>query len=536
MSTAEPEFADVRHEILFGRVVRCFSQRPRSLWELFSQSMKRDPAADALLWGADGRMTYGELAQRAESVASGLRIIGIGKGERVAALTTNRFEYVVLALAVWRLGAVLVPLDSRLRTPEIRQILAHSGARVLLCEGDLLDSVPARDTLPELERVLVLDRAPTGAGQSDFRELLALTPQAAPAAPDEQDDAAIIYTSGTSGEPKGVQLAHVNIVHSTMHFERVWQLPPGSRSALAIPGSNVTGLVTIILTMLRIGGCIVLLPPFKARNFLAAVSRRAINHTFMVPAQYKLCLMDPDFDSYDLSSWKLGSTGGAPMPRAFIDELQRRIPTLQISDGYGATELASPAIIRPAAMTAEHADSVGLPVACAEVLVMSEDGTEVRPGEAGELWIKGPMVSKGYWRNPEATRANFVHGYWKSGDIATMDVHGMVRLRDRKKDVVNRGGYKIYSVEVESVLLQHPTVTEAAIIARPDPVLGERVHAVVFGVRAAVDEAELRSFCSERLADYKVPETFTILDRPLPRNSNGKIVKRALRESLFTSP
>jgi acyl-CoA synthetase (AMP-forming)/AMP-acid ligase II len=117
-----------------------------------------------------------------------------------------------------------------------------------------------------------------------------------------------------------------------------------------------------------------------------------------------------------------------------------------------------------------------------------------------------------------------------------MDVHGMVRLRDRKKDVVNRGGYKIYSVEVESVLLQHPTVTEAAIIARPDPVLGERVHAVVFGVRAAVDEAELRSFCSERLADYKVPETFTILDRPLPRNSNGKIVKRALRESLFTSP
>lgn len=535
MSTADSELDEIRHETLFGRVVRCFSQRPRSLWELFTQSMKRDPEAEALLWDADGRMTYSKLAQRAESVASGLHAAGLGKGERIAALTTNRFEYVVLALAAWRMGAVFVPLDSRLRTQEIRQILVHCGARALLCEGALLESLPARDSLPDLQHLFVLDREPAGAGQTDFRQLLTCPSETAVAALDEQDDAAIIYTSGTSGEPKGVQLAHVNIVHSTMHFERVWRLPPGSRSALAIPGSNVTGLVTIILTMLRIGGCIVLLPPFKARNFLSTASRRRINHTFMVPAQYKLCLMDPDFDGYDLSSWTLGSTGGAPMPRAFIDELRRRIPTLQISDGYGATELASPAIIRPAAMTAEHADSVGLPVACAEVLVMSEDGTEVRAGEVGELWIKGPMVSKGYWRNPEATSECFVDGYWKSGDIATMDAHGLVRLRDRKKDVVNRGGYKIYSVEVESVLLQHPTITEAAVIARPDPVLGERVHAVVFGVRAAIDENELRGFCAERLADYKVPETFTILDQPLPRNSNGKVVKRALRASLFAS-
>jgi long-chain acyl-CoA synthetase len=535
MSTAEADSTDMRHEILFGRVVRCFAGRPRSLWEQFAESEKRDPEAEALLWDTDGRMTYGELAQQARSVSAGLHAIGIARGDRVAALTGNRCEYVVLALAVWRLGAVFVPLDTRLRSPEIRHILVHSGARALLCEDRSLGGLPARDSLPDLEHLVVLDRATPSAGELAFRQLLGSIAEIAPAVIDEQDDAAILYTSGTTGEPKGVQLAHVNMIHSTMHFERAWRLPPGTRSALAIPGSNVTGLVTIILTMLRIGGCIVLLPPFKAGHFLSTASRLRMNHTFMVPAQYKLCLMDPGLDGYDLSAWKLGSTGGAPMPRAFIDELQRRIPALQISDGYGATELASPAIIRPAAMTPDHPDSVGVPVACADVLVMSEEGTEVPAGTPGELWIKGPMVSKGYWRNPDATRESFVDGYWKSGDIATRDSRGLVRLHDRKKDVVIRGGYKIYSVEVESVLLAHPSITEAAVIARPDPVLGERVHAVVFGAHVAVNEAELGAYCMERLADYKVPESFTVLNQPLPRNSNGKILKRALREMLFAS-
>jgi long-chain acyl-CoA synthetase len=523
--TRNDDSAEIRHEVLFdGRVVRCFRKRPRSLWELFIESMEQDPQAEALLWDPDGRMTYAELERQASTLCAGLRELALVKGDRIAALTTNRFEYVVLALAVWRMGAILVPLDSRLRSHEIQHILSHSGARLLLCETSLLEILPRRDSVPELENVVGLDR---------FPELMQSGKSDPPASLHEQDTAAILYTSGTTGEPKGVELAHVNIVHSTMHFERVWQLPRGSRSTLAIPGSNVTGLVTIILTMLRIGGCIVLMPAFRAADFLSLAARRRIHHTFMVPAQYKLCLMDPQLQSYDLSSWRLGSTGGAPMPRTFIEELQRRIPSLEISDGYGATELASPAIIRPAALTAEHPDSVGLPVACADVRVMTEEGIEAQAGMPGELWIKGPMVSRGYWRNPEATRAAFIDGYWRSGDIATRDAHGLIRLHDRKKDIVNRGGYKIYSAEVEGVLLQHPTVTEAAVIPKPDAVLGERVHAVVFSPRAQAEVAELQAFCAGRLADYKVPESFTIRDQPLPRNSNGKIVKRALRDALF---
>jgi O-succinylbenzoic acid--CoA ligase len=221
------------------------------------------------------------------------------------------------------------------------------------------------------------------------------------------------------------------------------------------------------------------------------------------------------------------------MPPAFIAELRNRIPTLQISDGYGATELASPALIRPANLTSAHPDSVGRAVTCADVIVMAENGTEAPVGEPGELWIKGPMVCRGYWRNPQADADAFVDGFWKSGDIATMDSNGFVRLHDRKKDVINRGGYKIYSAEVESVLSQHPQVAEVAVIAKADSVLGERVHAVVFASKTGLDEATLKSFCEQHLADFKVPESYTFRDQPLPRNANGKVVKRALRDSIF---
>lgn len=522
----------IRHETLFGdRVVRCFAERPRSLWSLFCAAAETIPEGEALLWEPDGRLTYDELHARAGALSAGLSRCGLQAGDRIATLIGNRPEYVVLALAAWRIGAVLVPLDTRLQTDEIAHILRDSGARMLLCEGVLRAGLPSMDAVPDLTLRLIVDGDITEEERA-FEDVAQDGDPVDAAEIGEEDIAAILYTSGTTGVPKGVVLAHVNIVHSTMHFERVWQLPRGSRSLLTIPATNVTGLVAIILTMFRIGGCTVMMPPFKAAEFLRIAEKRRINHSFMVPAQYKLCLMAPGFETHDLSSWRLGSTGGAPMPRAFVEELMRRIPSLQLSDGYGATELASPAIIRPPALTPAHPDSIGLPVACADVIVMQEDGTEAPVGEPGELWIKGPMVCIGYWRNPQATTDGFVDGYWKSGDIASRDAAGLVTLHDRMKDLVNRGGYKIYSAEVEHVLAQHAAVGEVAVIPKPDNVLGERVHAVVH-LCAAAEIEELRAFCAARLADYKVPEGFTILAHPLPRNSNGKILKRTLRDQLF---
>jgi O-succinylbenzoic acid--CoA ligase len=185
----------------------------------------------------------------------------------------------------------------------------------------------------------------------------------------------------------------------------------------------------------------------------------------------------------------------------------------------------------PWGRTRAHADSVGVALPAADVKVMDDDGREVAPGETGELWIGGPMVVPGYWANPEATAASFTAGYWHSGDLGSVDAHGFVRVFDRKKDMLNRGGFKIYSVEVENTLMAWPGVLEAAVIGRPCPVLGERVHAVVHAPGAVVDEAALRAHCTQQLADYKVPETIRFSPEPLPRNANGKLMKRLLRDT-----
>jgi acyl-CoA synthetase (AMP-forming)/AMP-acid ligase II len=247
-----------------------------------------------------------------------------------------------------------------------------------------------------------------------------------------------------------------------------------------------------------------------------------MTHTVLVPAMYNLCLLERDFERHDLSRWRIGGYGGAPMPPATIARFAEKLPHLGLMNLYGATETTSPATMMPAHETARHPDSVGRVVPCGEMRVEPD----------GELWIKGPMVVRGYWNDRAATAREFTDGFWHSGDIGSIDAEGFVYVRDRKKDLINRGGYKVYSVEVEGALAEHPSVLEAAVVARPCPVLGERVHAFVALKESRISETELQAFCAERLADYKVPETFTFQSEPLPRNANGKVLKRELRDSL----
>ena len=244
---------------------------------------------------------------------------------------------------------------------------------------------------------------------------------------------------------------------------------------------------------------------------------------------YRLCLMSEAFGREDLSHWRVGGYGGAPMPEATIAALAEKLPRLTLLNAYGATETTSPATLMPHGPAGGRADSVGVPVPCADIRVMDDAGHELPPGETGELWIGGPMVVPGYWANAEATAASFTAGYWHSGDLGSIDAEGYVRIFDRKKDMLNRGGYKVYSVEVENALMAWPGVVEAAVIGVPCPVLGERVHAVVHAPGVAPDDAALRAHCAALLADYKVPETIAWRSEPLPRNANGKVMKRLLR-------
>jgi acyl-CoA synthetase (AMP-forming)/AMP-acid ligase II len=218
------------------------------------------------------------------------------------------------------------------------------------------------------------------------------------------------------------------------------------------------------------------------------------------------------------------------MPVATIEKLAALVPGLKLINAYGSTETTSPSTMMPGELTASHIDSVGLPCPGATIMVVNAEGRELPRGEIGEIWIHGGSVIKGYWNNPKATAENFTGGFWHSGDLGSVDEENFVRVFDRQKDMINRGGLKIYSAEVESVLASHPDVVESAIIAKPRPVLGERVHAVVV-TRNAVKGDALRAWCAERLSDYKVPETIDLTAEPLPRNANGKVIKRQLRQA-----
>ncbi len=517
----------MRLEARFGdRVVPAFCERPKSIWEMVTDAVGRNPDGEALVCG-NSRMNWREVAQRSQSIAAGFHKLGLQRGDRVAVLLGNRIEFVLTMFAAAHAGLVTVLLSTRQQKPEIAYVLTDCGAKLLIHEAALAGRLPDARDVPDLAfRIAVDDDAKV----SRFSELADNAPAAAPAEVGEEDTAMILYTSGTTGKPKGAMLAHCTIIHSSMVFVSCLKLTAADRSIAAVPLGHVTGVVANITTMLRCAGALIVMTEFKAAEYLKVAARERVTYTVMVPAMYNLCLLQPDFDSYDLSSWRIGGFGGAPMPIATIERLAIKIPGLKLANCYGATETTSPSTMMPGELTASHIDSVGLPCPGAEIIAMSADGHALPSGEIGELWIRSGSVIKGYWNNPKATAESFTAGFWHSGDLGSVDAQNFVRVFDRQKDMINRGGLKIYSAEVESVLSGHPDVIESAIIAKPCPVLGERVHAVVV-TRNPVGGEVLRAWCAERLSDYKVPETIDLTSDPLPRNANGKVMKRQLREA-----
>jgi long-chain acyl-CoA synthetase len=519
----------LRDETHFGRAMRCFAERPRNLNALFADTVARYGEREALVTDRH-RLDYAKLDRVADRLAGHLHRLGVARGDRVVLYLPNDREFVYALLAVLRLGAVAVPVNVREQRPELAFILAQCGAKGIVFDAALVDRLPPPAAgLPLSVRV---SAGPAG-GATTLDELLETRSPVAPSADPREDEAAVIlYTSGTTGRPKGAMLTHLNIVHSVLHYRTCMRLTAADRSLLAVPASHVTGLVAITLAMFAVGGCVITLREFKARAFLEVAARERMTHTLIVPAMYNLCLRDPDFDRFDLTAWRIGGFGGASMPEGTIRALSDKLPGLTLLNAYGATETTSPTTIMPMGLQAANLDSVGVVVPCGDVRVMDDAGREIGAGETGEIWIAGPMVVPGYWQNPEATEREFAGGYWKSGDLGSIDARGFVRVFDRKKDMINRGGYKIYTIEVENALMTHPEIVEAAVIARPCPVLGERAHAVVCTKRTGVAAEELARHCAAMLADYKVPDTFTFRTDPLPRNANGKVLKRQLRDEV----
>lgn len=534
---ADSPLPSVRNEAHYGdRIVRCFAQRVGSFYELLSSTVADHGENEAVICGPN-RVTWRTVANEVARAAGGLTKAGVGRGDRVAMFMSNREEFVVLLFAIQQLGAIAVPIGTREQREGLSWVLGQSGAKMICLDADLLDRLPTRPETPSLEIVVLCGTGDTsGGGLLAYRDLVSATPCTAVAQVDEEDVSVILYTSGTTGRPKGAMITHLNIVHSAQHFVSCMDLTSQDRSMLAVPASHVTGLIANVAAMVAAGGALIIVPAFKAKDFLVLAAKERVTHTLMVPAMYNLLLLEPEFSGYDLSAWRIGGYGGAPMPVASIDALAQRLPGLTLLNAYGATETTSPTTMMPPGLTREYADSVGVSLPCANVLIVNDGGQQVLPGDIGEIWISGPMVVRGYWQNPDATAREFTAGWWHSGDLGSIDADGFVRVLDRKKDMLNRGGYKIFSLEVENALMQLNGVIEVGIVGKPCPVLGERVHAFVYANPGTVTLEVVRAHCESRLADYKTPESITLVDTPLPRNANGKLLKRELRMQLLEHP
>ncbi|MGG7565126.1 class I adenylate-forming enzyme family protein [Rhodovulum sp. DZ06] len=514
-----------RRELHFGRIMPCAPDRPATLHAMLDAARAANPGADAVA-AEEARLTHDALHARAAEIAAGLHALGLRKGDRVAAQIGNKAVFIELFLACMRQGLAMLPLNPRYAPPEIAFAVNDSGAAILVHDAEMAGQLPPEADTPGLRaRIAVQDGAPLFAGEG---------PAPDPDPGEEEDLAVILYTSGTTGKPKGAMLTHFNLVHSCLQFHAGMDIRPGDRTVLSVPASHVTGLVANILAFLTAGCTVVVVRAFKAGPFLEVMERERVTHSLMVPAMYQLCLMDPSFDDRDLSAWRLGGFGGAPMPVPVIEALEARLPTLALQQGYGATETASAVTMMPTHATKSVPNAVGKAMHFSSLAVFDDDGRELPAGEIGEIWIGGPLVIPGYWNRPDANASEFAGGMWKSGDLGRIDARGFVEVLDRKKDMINRGGYKIFSTEVENVLMKSAAVAECAVLGYPCEVLGERVRAVLVlkdGADPAQVQAELEALAAARLADFRRPERWTFRSEPLPRNANGKILKTALRGS-----
>lgn len=472
-----------------------YLNRPTSLVAMLTEVAERDPAAEAIVELGGRRLSYGELLDEVSRVAGGLRDVGVGRGDRVAINLPNGVDWCLAYFGTIFAGGIVVPINTRFSQSEVDYVVDDSGARLLVSAGDAL---------------------PTGEPYVD-------------AGLEPEDVAAIVYTSGTTGFPKGAVTTHANLLSNNESCRRALFLEPGTRvrNLISVPLFHVTGCNSQLLLTTELGGASVIMPAFSVDGFLDAIVDERIDMLTSVPAIYLLAISSPRFASTDVSTVRWISYGGAPIAPDTVRRLREEFPDARLGNGFGLTECASLATYLPHEYCETRPETVGFAVPVVELVI---DDPDPRTG-AGELLVRGPNVVKGYWNKPEATAGTFVDGWLRTGDVAVLDDEGFLQIVDRRKDMVNRGGENVYSIEVENALISHPSVAEAAVVGVPDDVMGEKVGAVVVPVDGAtVDVDELIAHVAGLIADFKVPQYLIVQPVPLPRNPNGKVLKQMIRD------
>ncbi|NNM77510.1 acyl--CoA ligase [Sphingomonas sp. ID1715] len=480
------------------------------------------------------------------ALAEALRERGVGKGDRVATVMRNLPEWTVGFFAITSLGAIAVPLNAWWTGQELEYGLRDSGAKLLIADAQRWDRIaPFRDALPDLEHVIVT----RGDGPETLESIIG-RPNAWAALPGRglpdvavaaDDDATIFYTSGTTGAPKGALGTHRNLVtnilsggyNSTRAFLRRGETPPEPEPKVfltVIPLFHVTACSATLMGAMAAGHTLCFMRKWDAVEAMRIIERERVNVTGGVPTIAWQLLEHPDRANYDLSSLESIAYGGAPSAPELVRRIHEEFGALP-GNGWGMTETMATVTGHGAEDYLHRPDSAGPPVPVADLEIRAEDGvTVLPPNTVGELWARGPMIVRGYWNKAEATAQTFIDGWVRTGDLARLDDEGFLFIVDRAKDIIIRGGENIYSIEVENALYEHPAVTDAALIGIPHKTLGEEPAAVVHlapGEQAS--EQDLQDWVRARLAPFKVPVRIVFVEETLPRNANGKILKRELK-------
>jgi long-chain acyl-CoA synthetase len=474
-----------------------YLDRPESLVELLRRSVERDADATAVLEVGGPSVSYGELWERSARVASGLRSAGVGRSDRVAIRLANGIDWVLAFFGSQMLGAVVVPVNTRFTEDEVAYVVEDSGARYTFAAG-----APLPDGEP-LE--------PEQLGSDEL--------------------AAIFYTSGTTGFPKGAMTSHQNFTTNSESAFRCLAADrsegPGISTLVSVPLFHVTGCNSQLIPVLEVGGRVEILSgPLDLDGFFHAVGENGVNQLVSVPAIYHAVVRHPRFAETDVSRVRWVSYGGAPIAESLVEKIKQSFPQARVGNGFGLTETCSLTSFLPHEEAGAHADSVGFAMPVVDLAIDEPDEHGV-----GELLVRGPNVVQGYWNKAEATAETFVDGWLHTGDIARVDPDGLLYIVDRKKDMINRGGENVYSIEVENALAGAPGVGEAAVVAVPDDMMGEKVGAVI--VPSAPGELNVTgviAYVRSQLADFKVPQYVAVRADPLPRNPGGKLLKKQIRD------
>ncbi|CAJ1505918.1 class I adenylate-forming enzyme family protein [[Mycobacterium] holstebronense] len=475
-----------------------YERLPATLLDVLSEQVEQRPDGEAVVELGGDRLTYRQLWQRAARVSGGLRSDGLARGDRVALRYPAGLDWVLAFWGTLMAGGIPVAVNTRSAAPEVDFVLTDAGVRV-----DLAPGVALPDGQP-----YVVDGLEAG------------------------DTAALFYTSGTTGSPKGVPTTHEAFVTNAENMMRTLgrtrALGEEYRTLISVPLFHVTGCNSQLLVAAYTGGTAVIMPSLNLPELIAMLPAQRISSMVTVPAIYSLLLRDPAFAAVAVSGVRWVGYGGAPTAPALVRALREAFGAATVFNGYGMTETASLMTVLPDSDAVAHADSVGYAVPSGDlgVVPLGDD-----PG-TGELVVRGANVMRGYWNRPEATAATIIDGWLHTGDVVRVDGAGRVHIIDRLKDIINRGGENVSSVEVEAALLSAPGVADACVLAVPDEVMGEKVGAVLIGDQREVDVAAVLAYCRGQLADFKVPQYITVVTEALPRTASGKLLKAQLRDQV----